>query len=350
MAGGTGTRLWPLSQTVKPKQFLDLVGVGKTMIQMTFERFHHICPTDHFVVVTLEQYKDFVIEQLPELPEENILCEPFKRNTAPCIALANAFIKQRDPDAITIVTPSDHLILQEEIFVECVSNGVNYVASHDALMTIGVKAFRPDTAFGYIQIGEHVDEPNARNIHNVKTFTEKPNAEMAQVFFDMGDFCWNSGVFIWQLSSIENAMRQHLPDMQALFDALDPIPTSYWNSNQLHDVYEECESISIDYGIMEKARNVIVSLTDAMWCDLGSWQALYEQSGKDGNGNAVLSGAALMKNSNNCLVRTDNENVCIVEGLNDYMVVQRSNVTVVCPKQSAPNVWRYVSEIKAERD
>ena len=349
MAGGSGTRLWPLSRNRKPKQFIDVMGVGKSMLQLTYNRFRAICPPERFVVVTIEDYHDFVVEQLPDVPHDNILCEPFKRNTTACVALANCFIRRHDPDAIIVVTPSDHLILEENAFMSCVSDAVSYVSNSNQLMTIGIKASRPDTAFGYIQIGDKVGNPDS-NIHEVRTFTEKPNAEMAQTFFDCGDFCWNSGVCVWKLSSIVDAMHRHMPRLQALFDGLTALPSAPWSPQELRSVYAECENISISYGVLEKARNVVVSLSDAAWCDVGGWDSVYDQAPKDAAGNANPSGTALIKSSDGCLIHLDDDASCVVEGLHDYMVVLRGKMLLVCPRSSGPNTWRFASEIKAELD
>lgn len=345
MAGGKGNRLWPLSQTMIPKQFLDLVGVGKTILQMTYERFRTICSPEHFVVVTNESYLSLVKAQLPELPEKNILCEPFRRNTSACIAYANAFIKQQDKDAITIVTPSDHLILNESLFVESVKTAASYAEKNQSLVTIGVKAYKPETAFGYIQIGDSIGKEYPM-LNKVKTFTEKPNAEMAQVFYECGDFCWNTGVFVWSVAAIEREMTKYLPNVQSQFDILDALPVSHWTREAVERAYEECENISIDYGVMEKARNVYVQQTDAAWSDLGSWDALYEQGRKDKKGNAVLSGKAIIQKSEECLVHVDANRFCILEGLKDYMVVERGDVLIICPKSSGNSSWKYAADIK----
>ena len=347
MAGGTGTRLWPLSQPGMPKQFLDLVGIGQTMLQMTYNRFRALCRPENFVVVTLEEYKDLVRRQLPDVPEANILCEPFKRNTAACVAYANAYIRQKSDGATVIVTPSDHLILNESLFIDNVKNAVAYASTRDVLLTVGVRAHRPETAFGYIQVGDRVADSDD-GINQVRTFTEKPNAEIAQVFYECGDFCWNTGVFIWTTSSADKALRTHLPNLQAAFDALDTMPVSHWTPEAVRKVYDECESVSIDYGVMEKAHNVCVSLTEALWSDLGGWDAIYEQSSKDVNQNAILSGRVMAQKSEGCLINVDKGRTCIVVGLKDYMVVQRGDITLICPRQQGPTSWKYTAELKAE--
>lgn len=344
LAGGTGTRLWPLSQAGKPKQFLDLAGVGRTMLQLTYDRFLPICEPSRFVVVTLADYRSLVEEQLPDIPKGNILCEPFKRNTTAAIALAARFVESVDPDATLVVSPSDHLILNPDSFITTVRDALGHASASQDIVTIGVKAQRPETAYGYIQVGEPVDGPAMR----VKTFTEKPNAEMAQVFFDCGDFCWNSGVFVWRRDVIAAAMREFIPSVQSAFDSL-PLSPAEWTDDVLRAVYEQCETISVDYAVLEKARNVVVCLTSALWSDIGGWGALYEQREKDGDGNAVVGGDALLRDSKGCLVRADEGCVCVVEGLTDYMVVQSGGVTLVCPRERGGSVWRYSAEIMADK-
>lgn len=346
LAGGTGTRLWPLSQVAKPKQFLDIAGLGRTMLQLTYDRFRPLCPPDHIVVVTQSDYRRFVEEQLPEVPKSNILCEPFKRNTAAAIYLASRFIGASESDTTLIVTPSDHLILNPDAFLSTVRCAVDYAQSHSDIVTIGVKASRPETAYGYIQVGEQVVGSPA--VMRVKTFTEKPNSDMAQVFFDCGDFCWNSGVFVWRREVIDSAMRDFVPSLCQAFDKL-PLSASDWADDAVRSVYEQCETISVDYAVLEKARNVVVCQTSALWSDIGGWDALYEQKTKDNEGNAIVSGNALLRNSHGCLVSADAGSVCVLEGLDDYMVVQSGGVVIVCPRSSGGSLWRYSAEIKADK-
>lgn len=349
LAGGTGSRLWPLSRPTRPKQFLDLVGVGRSMLQLTYERFRPLCPPERFIVVTLDDYVSFVREQLPEVPVGNILREPFKRNTAAAIAYAGAFLKQTDPDAVMVVTPSDHLILDNGVFVSSVAAAIDYVGQTDVLMTVGIKAFRPETSYGYIQVGDVIlggDNP----IRQVKTFTEKPDAEMAKTFFEVGDFYWNSGVFVWRRPTIERAMRAHMPSVQEGFDVLDLMPSVRWGGGPLRDVYEQMETISIDYAVMEKASNVAVCLTRAAWSDVGAWGSVYEQTGKDSRGNAVVNGNAYMKDAEGCLVHADRSELVVVDGLKDYLVVERDGVTLICPRSHGASAWRYASEIKVEME
>ncbi len=346
MAGGRGSRLWPLSQPSMPKQFLDLVGIGRTMLQITYDRFRPLCEPDHFIVVTNEEYAPFVREQLPDVPAQNILCEPSRRNTAVCIAFANTYIKQIDSQAINIVTPSDHLILDNNKFINSVSTAANFASTHDALVTIGIKAHRPETAFGYIQLGEPTGDEYPQ-LYNVKTFTEKPNLEMARIFFECGEFCWNSGVFVWTQQAIENALTKYLPNVQNQFDQLNSIPYTAWTHDIVQHVYDECDNISIDYAVMERANNVYVEQSDASWSDLGSWDSMYEHAQRDNMGNAVTSGRAVLKESAGNLINVPNEKVCIVQGLKNYMVVDHSNVLLICPFDKRHVSSSYAAEISA---
>lgn len=347
MAGGQGSRLWPLSQTRTPKQFLDLVGIGKTMLQMTYDRFADFCTPDKVVVVTNVEYADLVKEQLPEVPESNILCEPFRRNTTTGIVYANTFIKQRCDNPVVIVTPSDHFIMNELLFLNSIRKGLMFVEEkEDVLLTVGVKVTRPETLFGYIQLGASVaDIPG---VHTVKTFTEKPNEEMAKLFYESGDFCWNAGVFIWTVDAIERALEMYMKGMLELFEPLKALPLTSWTMEIVKTIYDECTNQSIDYAVMEKAKNVYVVQTEARWSDLGSWEAVYEQNRKDKEENAVLDGKVILKETKGCIVRVPKGKVCIVEGLEDYMVVESDDVLLICPRSGGGASWKYEVEMESK--
>ncbi len=244
MAGGIGSRFWPLSKTETPKQFLDILGTGKSLLRQTYERFSSLCIDENIIVVTSRLYKGQVLEQLPELKSEQVLLEPFRRNTAPCIALANGWIKAKDPDANIIVTPADHLIINETEFQQTITKGLEFVADRDALLTLAIKPHRPETGYGYIQAGPDVGENPT--FKRVKTFTEKPNAELAKVFFESGEFFWNSGIFIWTLKSIEAAFSRHLSEISQLFSTLKFPPNASNDSKQIEAVYADCKNMSID--------------------------------------------------------------------------------------------------------
>lgn len=347
MAGGQGSRLWPLSLPSVPKQFLDLVGIGRTMLQLTYDRYRLICEPNHFVIVTNEEYADIVRQQLPEVPVENILCEPFRRNTASCIAFANTFIKQRNPQAISVVTPADHLILDNEQFIRSVRTSISFAEGNDALLTIGIKAHKPETTFGYIQFGEPLGD-NYPQLYNVKTFTEKPNEEMAQIFYECGEFCWNSGVFVWTIKSIEKALSKYLPSVQSQFDGLSRIPFTSWNRDIIRHVYDECDNISIDYAVMERARNVYVTQSNAAWSDLGSWDAVYERAQKDRSRNAITSGRAILKESKGNLITLPSGKVCVAQGLNDYLIVDNNDILLICPRSKSRLASTFAAEIDAQ--
>ncbi len=348
LAGGQGTRLWPLSQQKMPKQFIDLIGVGQTMLQLTFNRFREICPIENFIIATNADYVDIVRSQLPGIPLENILAEPLRRNTAATIAFATEFIKQRNSQAVLLFTPADHLIFDpERKFLDSILSAVDFAENHDALMTIGVHASRPETAFGYIQVGEKVEDSN---VNRVITFTEKPDAEMAQVFFDCGEFCWNTGIFVFNIQAIETAMNIHLPAVHKQFEILDSLPSSHWTQEALRQAFEECEFISIDHGVMEKAQNIYMVETNVMWSDLGSWEALFEIGNKDESNNTLLNGKTVMKNSKNCLVRLKDKKVALIDGLEDYLILEKGNYMIICPRSKANASWKYSSEMKVALD
>ncbi|MBZ4677366.1 MAG: mannose-phosphate guanylyltransferase [Anaerophaga sp.] len=344
MAGGIGSRFWPLSKTSTPKQFLDILGTGKSLIRQTYERFAPLCPNENIIVVTSRDYSDMVLDHLPELKPEQVLSEPFRRNTAPCIALANKWIEERKPDANIIVTPADHLIINESEFRQAIENGIDFVSQNDALLTLGIKPHRPETGYGYIQAGTNDDDNS--NFKKVKTFTEKPNAELARVFFESGEFFWNSGIFLWSLKSINNAFDRYLKDVKQLFDPLEASPA--FDMKKIEDVYAECRNISIDYGIMEKAENVYVQTVNFGWSDLGTWSSLYEYSAQDKEKNAIISGQVLLYDTNGSIVNVPSGKVAVIQGLTDYIVVDSGDALLICPKQNEQQIRQFTSDIKAE--
>lgn len=345
MAGGIGSRFWPMSQTERPKQFLDILGTGKTLIQQTVSRFKPLCPTENILIVTNEQYKSLVLEQLPDFSEEQILCEPARRNTAPCIAYANYKILTKNTDANVIVSPADHLILDEAEFLNIIKTGIAQTKHCECLVTLGIKPSRPDTGYGYIQFN---DTPTAigPNVRKVKTFTEKPSLEIANQFLESGDFYWNSGIFIWNIKSISNAFKQYLPDIDALF--IEGVEKYYTSDEQefINRIYGECQNISIDYGILEKAQNVFVILSDFGWSDLGTWGSLFTHIDKDQRENALIGDNIHMYDSNNCLVHVPKEKLVVLQGLDDYIIVESNDVLLVCKKQDEQKIKQFVADIK----
>lgn len=346
MAGGIGSRFWPLSKTDKPKQFLDILGTGKTLLRQTFERFTSLCPTDNVYVVTSQDYHQLVKEQLPELRDYQILLEPQRCNTAPCIAYANYKIFQENPHANIVVAPSDHLILREEEFIRVVREGLKFAAENEALLTLGIKPSRPETGYGYIQKKE--GDTEYPEIKSVKTFTEKPDIEMAKVFFESGEFFWNSGIFIWSLKSIMKSFQHHLPDVNELFDKGIGVYGKSEEKEFILATYKACRKISIDYGIMEKADNVFVFIADFGWSDLGTWGSLYEHSPKDENDNVVIGANVLQYNTNNCMVNVSGKKLVVVQGLNDYIVVESEDKILIIRKQDEQKIKDIVNDIQAK--
>ncbi|MCW3788612.1 mannose-1-phosphate guanylyltransferase [Plebeiibacterium sediminum] len=344
MAGGIGSRFWPLSRQETPKQFLDILGTGRTLIQQTFDRFSSICPPENFLVVTSIEYKDIVLEQLPLLKPNQVLTEPFRRNTAPCIAYANSWIKKRNPDASIIVTPADHLILKQTEFETTILKGIDFVENQDALLTIGLKPHRPETGYGYIQVNDDTSK-TLGEIEPVKTFTEKPNLELAKIFFESGEFFWNSGIFLWKLSSISNAFDCHLQDIQQLFNSIEDKIDTVDEQESIKNIYVDCKNISIDYGIMEKANNVFVLTAEVGWSDLGTWSSLYEHSSKDNNNNAINTGKVLTYESSNCIVNLPHNTKAIIQGLNDYIIAESNNCLLICPKSNEQQIRQFTADI-----
>lgn len=346
MAGGVGSRFWPLSTPKTPKQFLDILGTGKSLLQQTFERLQPLCPLENFIVVTSQSYKKLVLAQIPLLHEDQVLEEPLRRNTAPCIAYANAIIKSKNPNAKIVVTPSDHVILNEEVFRTDIINGLKFVSDKDALLTLGIKPSRPETGYGYIQTGKKI--PKEQGIRKVKTFTEKPSKEMATILFESGEFLWNSGIFIWSLASIENAFNLHLKEVAAPFNEYYKSIDTINQKQSLEEAYLESKNISIDYGIMEKAANVFVNSVNFGWSDLGTWSSLYEHSTTNQDDNAIIKGDVLLYNSNNCIIHLPKGKKGIIQGLKDYIIVESDNALLICPRSNEEQIRQFHTDINTE--
>ncbi|MDQ1772412.1 mannose-1-phosphate guanylyltransferase [Labilibaculum sp. A4] len=345
MAGGVGSRFWPLSKNNKPKQFLDILGTGKTLIQLTYERFASICPAENFFVVTNANYKNLVLQQLPNINEDQVLLEPIRRNTAPCIAYANHKIQKRNPNASIIVTPADHLILNETKFLGVLSEGIQFVQDGNKLLTLGITPSRPETGYGYIQVSNKAVE-NYSDVYPVKTFTEKPHLELAKIFQESGEFFWNSGIFVWKLSTIQDAFDKFLPDIKNLFEAiLDKLDTGEEQSF-IDQIYPKCENISIDYGILEKSESVFVYCSEFGWSDLGTWGSLYEHTAKDNNQNAIQGENVMLYESKNCLVNVPNNKLVVVQGLKDYIVVETDNSLLICRRRDEQEIRKIVNDVK----
>jgi len=345
MAGGIGSRFWPLSTAEKPKQFLDFLGVGRTLIQLTFDRFSSIIPTENFLVVTSEAHKELVKKQLPELKSSQILSEPLRRNTAPCVAYATYKILGTCPDANIIVAPSDHLILKEEKFIEEIKNGLRYVTDKDVLLTLGIQPSRPETGYGYIQVAEPTIFEDRDNLFRVKTFTEKPDRKMAELFVETGEFYWNSGIFIWSAKAIHQALIDHLPEVNALFDYGKKHINTSDEVQYINKVYSECPNVSIDYGVMEKAKNVYVLCADFGWSDLGTWGSLYESHKKDESENAVSGDKIFLYDSQGCIVNMPKNKTAVIQGLNGFIVVESENTLLICKKEDEQQIRQFVADV-----
>jgi mannose-1-phosphate guanylyltransferase len=344
MAGGIGSRFWPFSRTNYPKQFHDVLGIGETMLQMTMKRFEQICPVENIFIVTNKDYEQLVKEQLPQLSDNQILLEPVGRNTAPCIAYASYKIAQINPNANLIVAPSDHVVLKQEAFNQVINTALEAAAADDVLITLGITPSRPDTGYGYIQFIADGDQP----IKKVKTFTEKPNLELAQMFLNSGDFVWNSGIFIWSVNSILNAFRQHLSEISEIFEEGNTHYNTDQEPNFIVKAYSHCRNISIDYGIMEKVDNVYVVLADIGWSDLGTWNSLYTISNKDEQAN-VVDGDVMLYDTKNCIIKTPKNRLVVVQGLEGYIIAEHDNVLMICKLEEEQKVKDFTSDAKYKK-
>ncbi|MGM0620699.1 MAG: mannose-1-phosphate guanylyltransferase [Bacteroidota bacterium] len=349
MAGGVGSRFWPLSRSTKPKQFLDILGTGRTLIQQTYDRYSSIIPNENFLVVTSVSYKDLVLDQLPQLNENQILLEPLRRNTAPCVAYAASKIKTKNPQANLVVAPSDHLIIKEEEFIRQVKNGLEFVKDRDALLTLGIKPSRPETGYGYIQVNKKVKFNNLDNLYKVKTFTEKPDSEMARIFLESGEFFWNSGIFIWSLPSILAAFDTYLSDISKLFAKGLKLYNTEDEVHFINKTYSECQGISIDYGIMEKAANVFVLTADFGWSDLGTWSSLYDNKGKDKEKNVINGENVLTYDTSNCIINLSDEKVAVLQGLDGYIVAESNDTLMICRKEDEQQIKQFVTDVRIQK-
>lgn len=345
MAGGVGSRFWPMSRVALPKQFHDILGIGRTLIQMTYDRFLPICPKENIIIVTNERYKDLVLEQLPDIKPEQILSEPFMRNTAPCIAYSSFWIAENEPDANIIVAPSDHLILNSAEFQHMIELSIAQANKTSNLVTLGIKPTRPDTGYGYIQ---WADDKNCEDnlVKRVKTFTEKPDLELAKDFIASGDFYWNSGIFIWKLNSILHAFQTNLPEMYRTFSEGQGLFRTEAEKAFIEKIYPSCENISIDYGIMERAKNVNVVLSDFGWSDLGTWGSLHSHLAHDEHQNGVVGKNVKLYNCADNIVNMPNNKLAVLHGLNGYIVVDSGDILLICRKEDEQKIKQFVNDIK----
>jgi mannose-1-phosphate guanylyltransferase len=347
MAGGIGSRFWPMSKVSLPKQFLDILGTGETLIQQTFRRLQKICSAENILIVTNNNYKTLCQEQLADVVEKNILCEPAMRNTAPCVAYAAFKIQSENPDANMIIAASDHIITKEDEFVRVVNDCLELSADNDVLLTIGITPSRPDTGYGYIQFTEQVLVSH-KKLKKVKTFTEKPNKELALNFLDSGDFLWNSGMFVWSAKSITLAYRKHLNDIYTVFEEGKPLYNTEKEEEYIDRVFPGCKNISIDYGIMEKSDKVYVYPASFGWSDLGTWGSLYTHLELDENKNAVIGDKVMLYDSSNNIVNVPNDKRVVLQALNNYIVVESEGTLLVCKKEDEQQIKQFVAEIKSK--
>lgn len=344
MAGGIGSRFWPMSTPDHPKQFLDVLGIGKSLLQMTFERMCRIAPMEQVYVMTNAAYFNLVKEQLPEINESQILMEPIRKNTAPCIAYAASKIHSLNKEATLIVAPSDHLILKEDKFVNIV-NIATEAANKDArLVTLGIKPTRPDTGYGYIEFAEKGDIIGGE-VYPVKNFREKPDREVAELFVKSGNYYWNSGIFIWKSSTILDAVKKFKPELFNLFSEENINYNASEEQNAVNKAFELCEDISIDFAVMENAKNVDVVLADFDWSDLGTWGSVYSHLEKDYNGNAVIGKHVYMFNSSNCIVNLPSNKLALIEGLKDHIIVESDNMLLILNKNNEQNIKKYMEPL-----
>lgn len=347
MAGGVGSRFWPFSRQEKPKQFLDILGTGETLIQQTFKRFKGICPEENIYVVTGTDQRQLVIDQLSINPDR-VLGEPFRRNTGPCLAYGTFRIMKENPDAVIVVTPADHLIEKEDKFREEIERCYDFATDHDALVTLGIKPNRPETGYGYIQANNKKPVKGYERLLKVKTFTEKPDLELAKIFLESGDFYWNSGIFIWNAKTIMAAFEKHMPESFSVFDEGRELYGTIQEKSFIAKAYTVCRSISIDYGIMEKADNVYVMGTDIGWSDLGTWGSLYEHSALDKKGNALVKGKVFSYDSKGNIFHIESGKVAVVQGLEDYIIVDSDDVLLIIRKEEEQNIKHYLEDVKKE--
>ncbi len=344
MAGGVGSRFWPLSREKKPKQFLDVLNTGKTLLQATFERFTQVCPEENIYIVANQDYEEIIKEQIPGIKDEQLLLEPVPRNTAPCITYASLKIYAHNPEATMVVSPSDHLIINEQDFKKTITTSLEFASQHEVLVTLGITPNRPDTGYGYIQMNEEIKKGD---FYKVKTFTEKPNRELAEKFVQSGEFLWNAGIFVWSAKSIIYALNKYLPEVVQCFEFPDNIYFSPEESKKISQAYTRCPTISIDYGVMEKADNVFVIPCSFGWSDIGTWNSLFEFLDKDENNNAVKGKYVFTRNVTNCIINVSDDHLVAVNNVDNLIIVQSGNIILVADKNREQDIRHVVNEIKS---
>lgn len=346
MAGGIGSRFWPMSRTNFPKQFLDILGLGKTLIQQTFDRYRDLVPLENIYVITAEEYVPIVKKQLKDIPEENILAEPSRKNTAPCIAYMAFKLLKKDPEALMIAAPADHLVTETDEFIKTAKRALDFVGHINALVTIGVKPVYPNTGYGYIQ---HETSAAAPDVFKVKTFTEKPTLELAKTFIASGDFLWNAGIFTWKVKNIIAAIEKHEPELYELFASEKDKFNTDSEKETIETIYPQCTNISIDFAVMEKADNVYLIPASFGWSDLGTWNSAWDNMEKDYFGNAVVGKNVMVVDANNCMVHVPDNKLVLLQGVKDCIIVDTKDVLLICKKEKEQEIKDYVAEVKRNK-
>jgi mannose-1-phosphate guanylyltransferase len=344
MAAGVGSRFWPMSTAECPKQFIDVLGIGKSLLQLTVERFGNIISPENIWVVTNRSYADIVAKQLPDMPRENILCEPCRRNTAPCIAYISWRIKSKDPKANIVVTPSDHIVTNTVEFQRVISACMKFTSDTDAIVTLGMKPNRPETGYGYIQANMAANSLRNKEVYRVDSFREKPDLATAEKYIKQSNYFWNAGIFIWNVNTIVNAFRMYQPTMSKIFESMLPYYGTEREQELIDQRFPECESISVDYAIMEKAEEIFVCPADFGWSDLGTWGSLHLQSHKDLYGNACIGENINMFESHNCIVHTVQEKKVVIQGLDGYIVAENDDTLLICKLSEEQRIKQFSGE------
>jgi len=344
MAGGVGSRFWPMSTSVKPKQFIDVLGTGRSLLQLTFDRFDGICPPENVWVVTNSRYKDLVSGQLPEIPVSNILCEPCRRNTAPCIAYVSWRIKAKDKDANIVVSPSDHIVTDAAEFRRVVLQCLKFTGETDSIVTLGMKPTRPETGYGYIQADLSSSSPRNKEIFRVDFFREKPDLETAEKYIKNKSYYWNAGIFIWSVNTIVNAFRIYQPVMSKVFESMLPLYGTPDEQEEINRRFPECENISVDYAIMERAEEIFVCPADFGWSDLGTWGSLLTQTRRDLYGNGVIGANVSLFDTHNCIIHTLGKKKVVVQGLDGYIVAEEDGRLLICKLSEEQRIKQFSTE------
>lgn len=347
MAGGIGSRFWPMSTAEYPKQFHDMLGVGESLLQRTFNRFAKLIPQENILISTNKNYKNLVLEQLPTISEKQLLLEPTMRNTAPCILYASLKINNLNKNAVMVVAPSDHWIEDETTFLNNIKTAFEHCTKNDVLMTLGIQPSNPNTGFGYIKYDKNISDSK---ISAVLSFTEKPNLEKANQFLNEGNYLWNAGIFVWSTQSILNAYKEHLPNMKEILCNGNHVWNTDFEDDFIEDNYKKTESISIDFGIMEKAKNVYVLPVEFGWNDLGTWGSLYEKLPKDDTNNAILNAKTIFRNASNNIIRTSKGKKVVIQGLDNFIVIEKDDVLLICPKDQEQTIKEIAKEFKKKFD